>query len=144
MKKIAIMLLVMIFMGLLCNCSIESSDANPYSRKNLNDSYLNGYGTDDQEIIACRFVYNNETFSNLYGNDFEIKNALCTSEMENFSILIKGSGACLIYIKNDIWCVELTKKYLEKWAVKDYFKCAVDPDDGSIIIDNNGDILKAE
>ena len=124
-------------LSLLCSCSIETDNSNPYIRENVEHSYLNGYGADDQEIVACQYVYSDDSFKEKYGNDFEIKDALCTSEMENISFLIKGEGCCLVYIDEDIWCVKLSKNYLTKWRVDECFKCVIDSNDGSIVIDNN-------
>lgn len=137
------MSLLSVSLCILSNCSIESNDSNPFSRDYINNSIFSGYGTDSQEIIACQYIYNSDVFSKLYGKNFEIKDALCTSAMENSLGLIKGKGNCLIYINDDIWCVILDKSYLEKWKVKDYFRCAVNPCDGNIII-KDGEIVKAE
>lgn len=138
MKKILLLIATFAFtLSLLCSCSIESDDSNPYSRENIEHSFLNGYGTDDQEIVACQYIYNDDRFKEKYGNNFEIKDALCTSEMENISLFIKGDGCCFVYIEDDIWCVKLNKEYLNKWTVVDCVKCAVDSNDGNIIIDDN-------
>lgn len=142
MKK-TLTLLLSISLLILSGCSIELDNSNPCSREYINDFILSGYGADDQEIIACKYIYGNDEFSKMYGDDFEIKDALCTSEMESSLGLIKGYGECTIYINDDIWCVELEKNYFEKWKVKEYFKCAVDPEDGDVII-KNGEKVKAE
>jgi hypothetical protein len=143
MKKLILILLLSISLCILSSCSIESDNSKSYSRDSINNFILSGYGANSQEIIACKYIYSNDEFSKLYGENFEIKDALCTSEMENSLGIIKGNGECLVYINNDIWCVTLEKNYFEKWNVKEYFKCAVDPDDGNIIV-KNGEIVKTE
>lgn len=143
MKKTLLISFVLISLSALSNCSIESDNSNPFSREYINNSIFSGFGADSQETIACNYIYSNDVFSELYGENFEIKNALCTSEMENSLGLIKGKGNCLAYINDDIWCVRLEKNYLAKWTVKEYFRCAVDSDNRDIIIED-GEIVKAE
>lgn len=143
MKKLILTSLLSISLCILSSCSIELDNSNPYSRDSINNFILSGYGSNSQEIIACKYIYGSDKFLKLYGDDFEIKDALCTSEMENSLGLIKGNGECLVYINDDIWCVILEKNYFEKWKVKEYFKCAVNPDDGDIIV-KDGEIVKAE
>ncbi|MGN0550331.1 MAG: hypothetical protein ACI4I4_00620 [Acutalibacteraceae bacterium] len=142
MKKLLIMSLLSVSLCILSNCSIEPDNSNPFSRDYINNSIFSGYGADSQEIIACKYIYNSDVFSNLYGKNFEIKDALCTSAMENSLGLIKGKGDCLIYINDDIWCVELSKDYFRKWAVVDCYQCAVDEDNGDFLVDNNGNPIR--
>ena len=146
MKKTVILSLLIIPLYILSSCSIEveHSDTASYSRDRVNNAILSDYRTNTQEIVACKYIYNNDDFVKMYGNDFEIKAAYCPSEMENSLGFIKGTGECRVYINDDIWCVLLEKSYFSKWTVLDYFKCAVDPEDGDVIIDDNGEIVRAE
>ncbi len=94
---------------------------NPYSRENTVD-LINGYSSSDYDFAVCKFIYNNDEFTKIYGNSFEIKDIAGSSDLKQFMWFFEGTSSCSVYIKKDVWRVNLKKEYFSEWTVTNYFK----------------------
>ena len=117
--SIVLFLLLISFNG--CSYSVSEVKGNPYSRENTID-LINGFSPSDYDYVICKFVYNNEEFIELYGNDFEIVDIIGSSDLHQFMWLFKGVSHCSVYIKKDVWRVNLKKEYFSDWKVTECYK----------------------
>ena len=147
MKKAFAVILCICFAFLFAGCAVEAVPAEKqYAREYYNElPVFWGYEELDDEDLICYYVYHSEAFNKKYGDKFEIKEISGSGELESPIIPIvglKGYSEQQVKIDNDIWLFEMKKEPLCKWEIKDYYQCKVDPEDGDVLLDDNGNIVK--
>lgn len=104
---------------------VSDSDYEMYSRKDteiMHSSDNFGYGRSDDVYVALSYVYEDESISKSYGNEFEItpEDIVCyKSEGETSGIKsnFKGEADYSFAISDVRYRIKLSKEYKEKWEV---------------------------
>lgn len=81
-----------------------------------------GSNITDMEYVVLNYTYNSKKLEDKYGSKFEVSDLGGTADNQHFMFafldIFKGTGSYHVTIDNDVWVIEISKKYFGEWIVE--------------------------